>query len=267
MKQLKLISSFLLVLPSLICGETFVVPTGLIPRHNEEVVASRLSSFPYLSGDTFRAACDFCIDERQIPFDPEMINDGDTIFLSGYALYFFFLVIHPKIKKHYILVTHNPDHAYFVRHHEKPSISVPMYAPEKYDNAQIDVMHKLFKIKNYKITPIPTVHSIKVKSNAYLIEHEKKRLLYTGDMIWIDKRYQTKLGILDLVITEASFMRAGGMVRKKDEKIFGHTGVPNLIHLFKKHTNKILFMHFGAWFYKNIQKARKDFKQLAREYN
>jgi hypothetical protein len=93
----------------LICGETFVVPTGLIPRHNEEVVASRLSSFPYLSGDTFRAACDFCIDERQIPFDPEMINDGDTIFLSGYALYFFFLVIHPKIKKHYILVTHNSD--------------------------------------------------------------------------------------------------------------------------------------------------------------
>jgi ribonuclease BN (tRNA processing enzyme) len=171
-----------------------------------------------------------------------------------------------KYNPEYILITHlHPDHAYFVRHHEKPSISVPMYAPEKYDNAQIDVMHKLFKIKNYKITPIPTVHSIKVKSNAYLIEHEKKRLLYTGDMIWIDKRYQTKLGILDLVITEASFMRAGGMVRKKDEKIFGHTGVPNLIHLFKKHTNKILFMHFGAWFYKNIQKARKDFKQLARE--
>jgi glyoxylase-like metal-dependent hydrolase (beta-lactamase superfamily II) len=83
-----------------------------------------------------------------------------------------------KYNPEYILITHlHPDHAYFVRHHEKPSISVPMYAPEKYDNAQIDVMHKLFKIKNYKITPIPTVHSIKVKSNAYLIEHEKKKII------------------------------------------------------------------------------------------
>jgi hypothetical protein len=62
-------------------------------------------------------------------------------------------------------------------------------------------------------------------------------------------------------------MRKGGMVRrdKKTGAIFGHTGIPNLIHFFKPHTNTILFGHFGSWFYKDIPKARKKFEQLARE--
>jgi hypothetical protein len=70
-----------------------------------------------------------------------------------------------------------------------------------------------------------------------------------------------------LVIAEASFMRKGGMVRRKKEtgQIYGHTGVPNLVRMFKPYTDKILFIHFGAWFYKDIKKARKEFKELARE--
>lgn len=175
-----------------------------------------------------------------------------------------------KYKPKFILITHlHPDHAYFVRHHEKPKINVPIYAPEEYDNLKIHITNKPFKINSYKITPIPTIHSIKVKSNAYLIEHKKKRLLYTGDMIWIEKKYHKLINNLDLVTTEASFYRKGGLVRRKenDAKIYGHTGVPNLVSLFKKFTNKILFGHFGSWFYKDIKKARKDFKKLAKENN
>lgn len=168
-----------------------------------------------------------------------------------------------------ILITHlHPDHAYFVRHHEIPATNVPLYAPEKYDlYKEIHSTKKKFHVGPYTITPIPTVHSIKVKSNAYLIEYKKKRLLYTGDMIWIEKKYHHLLQNLDCVITEASFMRKGGMVRRKDDLIFGHTGVPNLIHLFKQFTHIMIFMHFGAWFYKNIKKARAEFKQLAYENN
>lgn len=166
-----------------------------------------------------------------------------------------------------ILITHlHPDHAYFVRHHEKLPLDAQIYAPEKYEGAKIHITSKPFKIGNYAITPIPTVHSIKVKSNAYLIEYKKKRLLYTGDMIWIEKRYRPLIVNLDLVITEASFMRTGGMIRRKEEDgIYGHTGVPNLINLFKKYTDTMLFMHFGAWFYKNMKKARNDFQKLAKE--
>lgn len=167
-----------------------------------------------------------------------------------------------------ILISHlHPDHAYFVRHHEKPNIEVPIYAPEKYDNLAIHVTNEPFTIDGYSIAPIPTIHSLKVKSNAYLITYKEKRVLYTGDMIWIEKEYHHLFGNLDLVITEGSYMRRGGLVRRKDEKIYGHSGIPDLIHLFKNYTSKILFIHFGAWFYKDIQKARRDFNKLAKENN
>src|SRR5579859_2112777 len=184
--------------------------------------------------------------------DVLMIDVGDKSFLKH----------NPKA----ILITHlHPDHAYFVRRHKKPDTNVPIYAPEKYDDVDIHVTKKPFKVLVYTITPIPTVHSLKVKSNAYIIDDGNKKILYTGDMIWINKKYHHRLKNLNLVITEASFMRTGGMVRRKDGKIYGHTGVPNLISLFKRFTCMMTFMHFGAWFYKDMQKAQKEFKKLAKE--
>lgn len=175
-----------------------------------------------------------------------------------------FLAYNPQA----ILITHlHPDHAYFVRHYEVPATSAPIYAPESYDLCtNMHITNKKFRIGSYSITPIPTIHSIKVKSNAYLIEYKKQRLLYTGDMIWIEKKYHHILRDLDCVITEASFMRKGGIVRRKEGKIFGHTGVPNLIQLFKQFTSTMIFVHFGAWFYKDIKKARAEFKRLAKEH-
>lgn len=175
-----------------------------------------------------------------------------------------FLKYNPK----YILITHlHPDHAYFVRHNEKPDIKIPIYAPEKYDDLNIHVTHEPFKIGDYHVVPISTIHSLKVKSNAYLITYKQKRFLYTGDMIWINKEYHNLFGKLDLVIAEGSFMRLGGMVRRKDDQIYGHTGIPNLVHLFKAYTDKILFMHFGSWFFEDIDKSKKDFELLAKENN
>src|SRR3989304_1708942 len=168
-----------------------------------------------------------------------------------------------------LLITHlHPDHAYFVRHHEPAPEHIKIYAPEKYDDVTIHITKKSFRIDGYNITPIPTIHSIKVKSNAYLIEHKGKRILYTGDMIWIEKKYHKLLKNLDAVITEASYFRKGGMVRrdKKSGNVYGHTGVPNLIHLFDNYTDILIFVHFGAWFYKNIKKARMQFATSAQEH-
>ena len=170
-------------------------------------------------------------------------------------------------KPSHILITHlHPDHAFFIN--EMPwQTDIPIYAPEKFEDVNITVTNKTFTIDGYRITPIPTIHSIKVQSNAYLIEHDGKKILYTGDMIWIEKKYQEKLPQLDLVITEASFIDTGGMVRRNKEtgQIYGHTGVPDLIKTFKKVTNTILFVHFGSWFYKDMEKSRKKFEELAQE--
>ncbi len=175
-----------------------------------------------------------------------------------------FLAYNPRA----ILITHlHPDHAFFVRSGQYKKIDCPIYAPEKFKDEPITLTHEPFTIGNYHITPIPTIHSLKVKSNAYLIAYKDKRFLYTGDMIWIEKKYHFLFEKLDFVITEASWMRKGGLVRrdKMSGAIFGHTGVPDLISLFKPYTSTMIFMHFGSWFYKDIAGARKKFAQLAKK--
>ena len=74
------------------------------------VANNRPSSEPYLSGDTYRNYCTFILDEDS-NFDPEKVNTGDTIFVSGETRYLrrFFQEYHPRIKNKYILVTHNTD--------------------------------------------------------------------------------------------------------------------------------------------------------------
>jgi len=67
----------------------------------------RCTSYPFVSGDTFRAFADFIIDETQNPFDTNNLIDGDIIFVNGDFLDYFFEKIHPKITKKYILITHN----------------------------------------------------------------------------------------------------------------------------------------------------------------
>ncbi|MFO7878927.1 MAG: MBL fold metallo-hydrolase [Bacteroidales bacterium] len=100
-----------------------------------------------------------------------------------------------------------------------------------------------------------------------MIEKDGKRLLYTGDMAWMEKKYQKSLGQLDVVITEGSFIEKGGMIRrdKKSGKIFGHTGVPDIIRVFSKHSKRIIMMHFGTWFMEDVETARDKIKEITPE--
>src|SRR5680860_237834 len=166
-----------------------------------------------------------------------------------------------------IVFTHlHPDHAFFVRKNNKLNTEITAYAPER--SEQIDTLQVVtdpFEKNGYKFTPIPVIHSLKVKSLAYIIEKDNKRLLYTGDVAWIEKKAREKLGKLDMVITEGSFIKKGGVIRKdkKTGKIFGHTGIPDLIKMFSLHTQHIVLTHFGSWFMKDIEEGRKKIQELA----
>ncbi|MFW5645599.1 MAG: MBL fold metallo-hydrolase [Bacteroidota bacterium] len=170
-------------------------------------------------------------------------------------------------KPSFIVFSHfHPDHAYFVRRKKELSEKIKAYGPEAYgDIRNVIVANEPFHVDHYKFIPIPTIHSLKVKSQSYIIEHEDKRLLYTGDLAWMEKKYQKQLGHLDMVITEGSFFRKGGMIRrdKKSGKIFGHTGVPDLIRIFSNHTDHIVLMHFGKWFMKDVEASRKKIEKEA----
>lgn len=179
-----------------------------------------------------------------------------------------FLKYHPKN----IFITHlHPDHAFFIRDpKEEVEINIPIYAPESYKNTvEVKKLTSRKKIDDYHITPIPTHHSLKVKSQAYLIKKGDQKILYTGDIIWINKEHHHLLKNTNLIITEGSYIRKGGLVRKdkKTDKIYGHTGIPNLMRLFSQFSKHILFVHFGSWFYEDIKASRKKIEEISKENN
>jgi len=76
--------------------------------------ATRGSSIPYISGDTFREYSDHTYDELNRSLYPKKlkdVKDGDIIFVKTDYLNTFFKIIHKKINSKYILITHNSDHA------------------------------------------------------------------------------------------------------------------------------------------------------------
>ena len=167
-----------------------------------------------------------------------------------------------------VLITHlHPDHAYFVRAGaERPPAGVPLFAPEVYKDYGVTVLDRPETIAGYGVQPVPSHHSLKVRSQAYLVALGSMKILYTGDLVWINKEFHPLFEGLDLVITEASYFRKGGLIirDKTTGQIYGHTGLPDLVRLFKAHCRRIVLVHFGGWFYKDIPRARAAIRELGR---
>jgi ribonuclease BN (tRNA processing enzyme) len=167
----------------------------------------------------------------------------------------------------FLFFTHfHPDHAFFIKEKEPFQPSVPCYGPEDHELCKdVEVIRDPVEVGPCRVEPVPTIHSHKVKSQGYILEKNGKRILYTGDVAWILKDYHDRFGTLDLVIADGSFMRKGGMIRRVDDQIYGHTGVPDLIRMFKMHTQHIIFTHLGNWFVKDAPKGRRKFRDISPE--
>lgn len=74
------------------------------------LTAERGSSFPFISGDTFRACADYTYDELAKDVIPENVQSGDIIFVKTDYIGEFFGQIHSRIANPYILITHNSDY-------------------------------------------------------------------------------------------------------------------------------------------------------------
>lgn len=68
----------------------------------------RPASYPYLSGDGFRAGANFVYDQF-LAFDPRDVSFGDIVFVRTNYLKDFFNKIHPDIKEKYVLLSNNED--------------------------------------------------------------------------------------------------------------------------------------------------------------
>ena len=167
-----------------------------------------------------------------------------------------------------VLISHlHPDHAFFVKDPDKNQLNIPVLAPDNPKNFPfLGILSAPVIFSGYRITPVPTIHSSRVQSQGYLIEKEHKRLFYSGDLIGLAPGYESLLQNLDVVITEASFIKKGGLIRTSATGArYGHAGIPDLNNLFKPLTKHIIFVHFGSWFLKDPEKGRLKIEALAPE--
>ncbi len=186
-----------------------------------------------------------------------VLVDGRILLDLGEAAYL-------RYRPQHIFITHlHPDHAAFMR--TEMVTGAEIYLPEptrKLPAAR--VMSRPVRTGSYRIVPVPTIHSTKVRSLGYVVEKGGRRVFFSSDLVAIQRQYQRRLRRLDLVITEGSYMRRGGLVRidPASGRPFGHTGIPNLIEFFRSFTSRIVITHFGSWFYKDIPASIQQIASL-----
>jgi ribonuclease BN (tRNA processing enzyme) len=169
-----------------------------------------------------------------------------------------------RVRPKYVFITHlHSDHA-AIGPDDVPNRTV-IYAPESSPRLpMIRVISGPVHVAGYTVTPIPTVHSQRVKSVGYLVEGSGERFLYSSDLVKIKLRFHHLLKGLDLLITEGSFIRSKGLIRKdaKTRLPIGHNGIPDLVGFFSRFTQRVIITHFGTWFFTDIPKSRRKIESL-----
>ena len=77
-------------------------------RWTRFVTHSRPSSYPFISGDTFRSLADHIYDDTQV-CRAEDVKKGESVFVKTDLLEKFFATVHTDIRAPYRLITHNSD--------------------------------------------------------------------------------------------------------------------------------------------------------------
>ena len=171
-----------------------------------------------------------------------------------------------KYRPRWVFITHlHPDHMALAAADIPKSVSV--YSPE-YSLAipSAEIVSRPVAAGRYKVIPVPTVHSHRVRSVGYIVQTQAHKILYSSDIVRIEPRYHRLLRGLDLVITEGSYIRRGGLVRVASTGApFGHTGIPDLVEFFRRFTRCIIITHFGTWFFKDISRSRQKIESFGKD--
>ena len=97
----------------------------------------RPCSAPFISGDGFRFLADVIYDETNTDVNLTDIPETPIIFVKTDYLAQFFTLVHPKINRKYVLVSHNSDHGV-------PDQRVPCASPVDLTDLRL---HEYFRIE------------------------------------------------------------------------------------------------------------------------
>ncbi len=132
---------------------------------------------PFISGDAFRAICDYIFDETDTSLNPKTVLPNSAIFVKGDYLDLFFERIHPQLPHPYVLVTHNSDSA-------APGPFIPLLGDDKliaWFAQNVDCAHP-------KIHPIPIgiANRCWKHGNGSLVEEIRKKRLNRSKVLYLN---------------------------------------------------------------------------------
>jgi ribonuclease BN (tRNA processing enzyme) len=151
-----------------------------------------------------------------------------------------------------ILITHaHPDH-YIWTIKEETGITIPVYLTQvafnysshKPLNYKIISAGKSFNIKGLLVTPYNVVHSLRCPAVCFKIKGDKT-IIYAPDILDTEEPKEKVFKNVDLIVADGSSVNIN-LVRRKDDKLFGHAMVKTIMGWCKKYSIKdLIITHCG----------------------
>jgi ribonuclease BN (tRNA processing enzyme) len=151
-----------------------------------------------------------------------------------------------------LLITHaHPDH-YIWTLKEDRSVTIPVYltrdafdySENKPAECRIIKNGERFSIKDLYFVPYKVIHSFRCPAVCFRIEGDKN-IIYAPDLVDTEKDKEEVLDSIDCLIGDGSSLNIN-MVRRKDNKIYGHTRIKTEVNWCKKYgVKKLIITHCG----------------------
>ncbi|MBM3708990.1 MAG: hypothetical protein FJW61_01010 [Actinobacteria bacterium] len=151
-----------------------------------------------------------------------------------------------------LLITHaHPDHyIWTVKENEKIKIPVYLtditlnYGKNKPLNTVIIEDGKQFVIKDLKITPFNVIHSLRCPAVCFKIEGSST-ILYAPDILDTEQSKKDVFSGVDILVADGSSIDVN-LVRRKEDKLFGHAMVKTIINwCLKFNIHELIVTHCG----------------------
>jgi len=152
----------------------------------------------------------------------------------------------------FVLITHaHPDHySWTIR--DMKDIKIPVYLTKvaldygkyKPQNYKIIESGVEYRLKDLKIKAFEVLHSLRCPAVAFRIKGGKA-IVYAPDILDFKEDKSVVLSDVDLLIADGSSLNVN-MVRRRDNKIFGHAMIKTVIGWCKKYgLKKLIITHCG----------------------
>jgi len=171
----------------------------------------------------------------------------------------------------FILITHaHPDH-YIWTTNEENRIKIPVYLTRvtldygKYKPPEYRIIEsdKKYKLKDLDIKAYDVIHSLRCPAVGYKIRGDRT-IIYAPDILDFKKDKGIVFKDIVMLIADGSSLNIN-MVRRREEKLFGHTRIKTVIGWCKKYDiSHLIITHCGKQI---VEMDKEELTRKLQEYS